>query len=66
MINFNDLLMWVQGCEQWVALFKRVMPMAMENLKIVQHQNTLQYATTRGGGYQPRICRFELGDYVYL
>jgi hypothetical protein len=33
-INLNDPVVWVQACEQWVVLFKRVMPMAMENLAI--------------------------------
>jgi hypothetical protein len=28
-------------------LFRRVMPMAMENLSIAQHRNTLRYAHTR-------------------
>ncbi len=40
--------------------------MAMENLAIAQHRNTLQYATIYGGGYQPRVYKFELKDYVYL
>jgi hypothetical protein len=30
-----------------------VMPMALENLSIAQHRDTLRYATIRGGGYQP-------------
>ncbi len=50
-INFDDPSVWVQACEHWVALFKQMMPMAMENLAIVQHRNTLQYATIHGGGY---------------
>ncbi len=40
--------------------------MTMENLTIVQHQDTLQYATICGGGYRPWVHRFELGDFVYL
>jgi hypothetical protein len=36
--------------------------MAMENLAIAQHWDTLCYVTTRGGGYQLKI----LGNYVYL
>jgi hypothetical protein len=51
MINLDDLLVWVQTCELWAILFRWVMLMAMENLEIVQHQNILQYATIRGGGY---------------
>ncbi len=36
----------------------------MENLVITQHQNTLQYATIYGNGYQPKVQRIELEDYV--
>jgi hypothetical protein len=44
---------WALVNEQWAELFKRVMPMALENLSIAQHCDTLQYATIRGGGYRP-------------
>jgi hypothetical protein len=40
--------------------------MALENLSIAQHRDTLRYATIRGGGYRPQVCRFQPGDYVYL
>jgi hypothetical protein len=50
-ISFDDFSMWVQACEHWVILFRWVMPMAMENLAIVQHQDTVRYAMIRGGGY---------------
>jgi hypothetical protein len=46
-ICFNDLVMWVQTCEQNDYLFRWVMPMAMENLAIVHHQDILRYATIR-------------------
>jgi hypothetical protein len=42
------------------------MPMDMENLTIIQHQNILWCATICGGGYQPKVCGFEPWDYVYL
>ncbi len=42
------------------------MPMTMENLAIVQHQNTLCDASIQGGDYWLGIWNFELGDYVYL
>jgi hypothetical protein len=47
-------------------LFKHVMPMAMENLAIVQHRNTIWYATICGRGYWPQVHRFEPRDYVYM
>jgi len=34
MINLDDPLVWVHACAQRVALFKRVMLMALENLAI--------------------------------
>ncbi len=37
------------------ALFMKVMPMAMENLSIAQHQDTLRYAHTQGGSYKPKV-----------
>jgi hypothetical protein len=44
---------WVQMSEQRAELFKRVIPMALENLSIAQHRDTLWYATIYGGGYWP-------------
>jgi hypothetical protein len=49
-----------------VALFRRVMPMVMENLPIAQHQDTLRYAHTWGGSYKPKVRQFDVGDFVYL
>jgi hypothetical protein len=40
--------------------------MAMENLSIAQHHDTLRYARIRSGAYQPQLRRFGQGDYVYL
>jgi hypothetical protein len=37
MVNLDDPNMRVKACEQHVALFKIVMPLAMENLAIAQH-----------------------------
>jgi hypothetical protein len=65
-VNLDDPEMWLKVCSQRVELFRRVMPATFENLAIAQHRDTLQYAIIRGGGYQPLICRFHVGDYVYL
>jgi hypothetical protein len=46
--------------------FKHVMPIAMKNLAIAQHQDTLCYATICGGGYRSQIQRFERRNYVYM
>ena len=40
--------------------------MAMENLSIAQHRDTLRYARIRSGAYRPQLRRFRQGDYVYL
>jgi hypothetical protein len=40
--------------------------MAMENLSIAQHRDTLRYAHTRGGSYKPKVKQFDVGDFVYL
>jgi len=40
--------------------------MAMENLSIAQHRDTLRYAHTRGGSYKPKVRQFDVGDFVYL
>ncbi|KAH9557596.1 hypothetical protein CY35_07G092100 [Sphagnum magellanicum] len=42
------------------------MPMAMENLSIAQHRDTLRYAHTRGASYKPKVRQFDVGDFVYL
>jgi hypothetical protein len=57
---------WALVSEQQAELFKKVIPMALENLSIAQHHDTLRYATIRGSGYRPQVRRFRLGDYVYL
>jgi hypothetical protein len=64
--NMDNPDMWALVNEQRAELFKRVMPMALENLSIAQHRDTLRYTTIRGGGYQPQVRRFQPGDYVYL
>jgi hypothetical protein len=36
-INMDDPNVWISACEQRATLFRRVMPMDMENLTIAQH-----------------------------
>ena len=45
---------------------QRAMRMAMENLSITQHRDTLRYACICSGTYRPQLRRFRQGDYVYL
>jgi hypothetical protein len=65
-VDLDSLATWVKVIAERVALFKRVMPMAMENLSIAQHQDTLRYAHTRGGNYKPKARQFDVGDFVYF
>jgi len=65
-VDLDSVSTWAKVISERAALFKRVMPMAMENLAIAQHRDTLRYAHTRGGSYQPKVRKFEVGDFVYL
>lgn len=57
---------WREAVVQRATAFQRTMPVAMRNLAIAQQRDTRRYAQIRGGGYKPRIRRYEPGDYVYL
>jgi hypothetical protein len=57
---------WVRVIVKKVALFRKVMPMAMENLSITQHRDTLRYADTRGGSYKLKVKQFDVSDFVYF
>jgi hypothetical protein len=48
------------------ARYQQWMPMAMENLEIAQHCDTLRYAHTRSGAWKPKAIFYGVGDYVYL
>jgi hypothetical protein len=45
-VDLNSPATWAKVIAKRVGLFKRVMPMAMENLSMAQHRNTLRYAHT--------------------
>ncbi len=51
----DDFNVWIQACEQQTTLFQRVMPIGMEKWAIAQQEDTLCYATIRGGGYHFQI-----------
>ncbi len=65
-VDLDSLATWVKVITERAALFRRVMPMAMENLSITQHRDTLRYAHTRGGNYKPKVKQFDVGDFMYL
>ncbi len=45
-LDLDSLATWAKVITERAVVFKRVMPMAMENLSIAQHQDILQYAHT--------------------
>jgi hypothetical protein len=53
-VDLDSPATWVKVITKRVAMFKRVMPMAMDNLSIAQHQDTLRYAHTQCGSYKPK------------
>lgn len=40
--------------------------MALGNLQIAQHRDTLRYAKTRSGAWKPSLVQFAVGAFVYL
>ena len=62
-VDLDDLEVWAQTLQDRAA---KAMPMALENLAIAQHRDTLRYARIRSGAYRPQLRRFKVGDYVYL
>jgi len=65
-VDLDSPSTWARVIVKRAVPFKRVMPMAMENLSIAQHRNTLRYAHTRGGSYKPKVRQFDVSDFVYL
>jgi hypothetical protein len=65
-VDLDSPTIWAKVIVKKAALFRKVMPMAMENLSIAQHRDTLQYAHTRGGSYKPKVRQFDVVDFVYL
>jgi hypothetical protein len=65
-VDLDSQATWARFIAERATLFRRVMPMAMENLSIAQHRNTLWYAHTRGGSYKLKVKQFNIGDFVYF
>lgn len=65
-VDLDDPDIWAQCLHDRAEFFKKAMPIAMENLSIAQHRDTLRYARIRSGAYRPQLRRFSKGDYVYL
>jgi hypothetical protein len=65
-VDLDSPAIWARVITERVALFRRVMPMAMENLSITQHRDSLRYAHPRGGNYKPKVRKFGVGDFTYF
>jgi hypothetical protein len=65
-VNLDNPNVWAQCLHDQAWFFQKAMPMAMENLNITQHRDTLRYARIHSGAYQPQVRRFSKGDYIYL
>ncbi len=61
-VDLDSPATWATVIAERVVLFRRVMPMAMENLSIAQHRDILYYTHTRGGSYKPKVRQFDVGD----
>ncbi len=66
LVDLDSPSIWVKVIAERAPLFKKVMPMAMENLSIARHWDTLRYAHTQGGSYKLKVRQFDVGDFAYL
>lgn len=65
-VDLNDPNVWAQCLHEWTKISKQTIPIVVKILFIVQHRYTLRYACIRSSAYQPQLCRFSKGNYVYL
>ena len=65
-VDLDDPEVWAQTLQDRAEYFQKAMPMALKNLAIAQHRNTLRYTRIRSGAYRPQLQQFKVGDYVYL
>jgi len=59
-VDLDSLATWARVIAERATIFRRVMSMAMENLSIAQHQDTLWYAHTRGGNYKLKVRQIDV------
>ena len=65
-IDFDDPELASASLLARATIVKNHLPMALGNLEIAQHRDTLRYATIKGGAFTPKLRRFQEGDYVYV
>ena len=65
-VNLDDPNIWAECLQEWAQFFQSAMPMAIKNLFIAHHCDTLRYARICNLIYQPQLWRLWQKDYVYL
>lgn len=65
-LNYDDPAAAATDLLQRKQLVQQRCPEALSNLSIAQHRDQQRYALVRSAGYQPRVYRFQPGDYVYI
>jgi transposase InsO family protein len=65
-LDFADVDLATEYVLSRAQLLKHNCVIAMSNLRIAQHRDTLRYRLIRGGLYQPITVKFAPGDFVYV
>jgi len=65
-VDFDDPELAAASLLSRATIVKSHLPMALGNLEIAQHRDTLRYATIKGGAFIPKLRRFQEGDHVYV
>ena len=47
-------------------MIKTMVLLIANRLAVAQQQDKLRYAQIRSGAYLPLMCKFSIGDYVYM
>ena len=64
-VAFDSVDVAVQSILSRSDAMRQNMALAGENLLIAQHRDTLRYAALRGGGFHPKIRRFDILAIMY-
>jgi hypothetical protein len=66
LLDFENPEAAAQYLLERAALLNRHCVMAMSNLRIAQHRDTLQYQRIRSGSHRPALAEFAVGDLVHV
>lgn len=64
-LDFSDENLAADSIVHRAAAAQHSAVMAANNLLIAQHRDTERYRHVRSGKYEPRVVRFQTGDFVY-